>query len=182
MLPFRLVYHDGYDLNLGGHVFPSQKYRWIRERLLQDRFAGLDDFVTPEPASDDDLRLVHDAGWVDRLQHGTLGYQELVRLEIPYTRRTMEAFWLAAGGSILTARLALEQGAGFNVGGGFHHAFTGHGEGFCAINDIAVAIRRLQKDGLIDPALAGTIVAYATAILCYNMFGMYGAKYLFSFY
>ena len=153
MLPFRLVYHDGYDLNLGGHVFPSQKYRWIRERLLQDRFAGLDDFVTPEPASDDDLRLVHDAGWVDRLQHGTLGYQELVRLEIPYTRRTMEAFWLAAGGSILTARLALEQGAGFNVGGGFHHAFTGHGEGFCAINDIAVAIRRLQKDGLIRRAM-----------------------------
>jgi acetoin utilization deacetylase AcuC-like enzyme len=65
----------------------------------------------------------------------------------------VEAFWLAAGGTILAARLALQEGVGFNVGGGFHHAFPGHGEGFCAINDVAVAIRRLQRDELIRRAM-----------------------------
>ena len=153
MLPFPLVYHDAYDLHLGEHVFPSQKYRWIRERLLIDRLAAPEDFVTPEPASDEDILLVHEPGWVERLKHGTLGYQELVRLEIPYSRKTMEAFWLAAGGSLLAARLALERGVGFNLGGGFHHAFPGHGEGFCAVNDIAVAVRRVQRDGLVRRAM-----------------------------
>jgi acetoin utilization deacetylase AcuC-like enzyme len=153
VLPFRLVYHEGYDLNLGPHVFPAQKYRWIRERLLQTGFACEEDFVVPQPADDEDLLLVHEPGWIDRLKHGTLSYQELVQLEIPYSRRTVDAFWLAAGGSILAARLALEHGAAFNIGGGFHHAFPGHGEGFCAINDIAVAVRRLQRDGLIRRAM-----------------------------
>jgi acetoin utilization deacetylase AcuC-like enzyme len=149
MLPFRLVYHEDYDLNLGEHVFPSQKYRWLRERLLLDGFAAPEDFVTPEPAADEDLLLVHERSWVERLKHGTLSYNDLVRLEIPYSPRTMQAFWLAAGGSILAARLALEQGIGFNLGGGFHHAFAGHGEGFCAVNDIAVAARKMQREGLV---------------------------------
>jgi acetoin utilization deacetylase AcuC-like enzyme len=65
----------------------------------------------------------------------------------------VEAFWLAAGGTILVARQALEVGLGFNIGGGFHHAFPAHGEGFCAINDIAVAIRRMQRDGAIRRAM-----------------------------
>ena len=153
MLPFRLVYHEGYDLHLGAHVFPSQKYRWTRDRLLLDRFAAPQDFVEPPPATDADLLLVHEPGWVERLRQGTLTYDEMVRLEIPYSRETMEAFWLSAGGSILAARLALEHGIGMNLGGGFHHAFRGHGEGFCAVNDIAVAIRRLERDGLIRRAM-----------------------------
>jgi acetoin utilization deacetylase AcuC-like enzyme len=84
---------------------------------------------------------------VKRLQTGTLSYQEIMQLEVPYSRELVEAYWLAAGGTTLAARLALEQGIGFNVGGGFHHAFSGHGEGFCAINDIAVAIRTRQSGG-----------------------------------
>lgn len=153
MLPFKLVYHADYDLNLGSHVFPSQKFRLIRERLLADGFAEPADFVQPEPASDDDLMLVHQRGWITRLKHGTLDYLELLKLEIPYSQKMVNAFWLAAGGSILAARLALQDGVGFNVGGGFHHAFPGHGEGFCAINDIAVAIRKLQQESLIDRAM-----------------------------
>ena len=153
MLPYRLVYHDGYDLRLGDHVFPSQKYRLIHDRLLKERFAELEDFVQPEPAADEDILLVHEPGWVRRLRTGTLSYHEILQLEVPYSRQLVEAFWLAAGGSILSARLALEQGIGFNVGGGFHHAFAGHGEGFCAINDIGVAIRRLQRDGRIHRAM-----------------------------
>jgi acetoin utilization deacetylase AcuC-like enzyme len=153
MLPYRLVYHDRYDLNLGDHVFPSRKFRWLRDRLLHTRFAVPEDFETPEPATDDDVRLVHDADYVARLRTGTLTYQEILRLEIPYSRQMVEAFWMAAGGTILAARLALRDGIGFNVGGGFHHAFPAHGEGFCAINDIAIAVRRLQADSLIKRAM-----------------------------
>lgn len=153
MLPFKLVYHDGYDLNLGSHVFPSRKYRMIRDRLLEDGFAEAGDFIQPEAASDEDLMLVHQRGWVTRLKNGTLDYLELLKLEIPYSQQMVDAFWLAAGGSILAGRLALKDGIGFNIGGGFHHAFPGHGEGFCAIHDVAVAIRRLQQDKLIERAM-----------------------------
>ena len=153
MLPFRLVYHERYDLNLGEHVFPARKYRWLRDRMLRARFAAPEDFIEPEPASDADIRLVHDAEYVARLRTGTLSYHDILRLEIPYSRQMVEAFWLAAGGSMLAARLALEDGVGFNIGGGFHHAFPAHGEGFCAVNDIGVAVRKLQSEGHIRRAM-----------------------------
>ena len=153
MLPFKLIYHEGYDLNLGAHVFPSRKYRMIRDRMLQDGFATPEDFVQPEPATDEDVLRVHEPSWVTRLKDGSLSFMGLRRLEIPYSHEMVEAFWLAAGGSTLAARLALRDGIGFNIGGGFHHAFPGHGEGFCAIHDVAVAIRKLQADKSIDQAM-----------------------------
>jgi acetoin utilization deacetylase AcuC-like enzyme len=153
MLPFHLVYHDGYDLNLGSHVFPSQKFRLIRERLLAEGFATPEDFVAPEPAPDEDLLLVHERGWIQRLKTGKLSYEEILQLEIPYSPEMARAFVLAAGGTTLAARLALEQGVAYNVGGGFHHAFPDHGEGFCAINDIAIGIRKLQREGKITRAM-----------------------------
>jgi len=149
----RFVYSDLYDLNVGEHVFPARKYRLLRDRLLRTGFAQPDHFVEPEPATDDDMRLVHDAEWIAKLRGGTLSFEEILRLEIPYSRQMVEAFWLCTGGSILAARMALESGVGFNIGGGFHHAFAGHGEGFCAINDVAVAIRRLQRDGAVRRAM-----------------------------
>ncbi len=153
MLPFKLVYHDGYDLNLGPHVFPSQKYRLIRETLLREGLAAPEDFIAPEPASDDDVRLVHSQEYVRKLRTGTLSPLEELRMEIPFSEATRDAFWLAAGGSILAGRLALADGFAANLGGGFHHAFREHGEGFCMINDVAVAVRRLQKDGAIRTAM-----------------------------
>ncbi len=153
MLSFPLIYHDDYDLNFGDHVFPSVKYKLIRDRMLGEGFATADDFLQPQPATDEDLMLVHDRGWVTRLKHGTLSYHEILQLEIPYSRPMVEAFWLAAGGTTLAARCALKSRAGFNIGGGFHHAFPGHGEGFCAIHDVAAAIRKLQDDKLIERAL-----------------------------
>jgi acetoin utilization deacetylase AcuC-like enzyme len=153
MQPFKLVYHDGYDLNLGSHVFPSRKYRLIRDRLLADGFAEPVDFVTPEPALDEDLLRVHHENWITRLKLGTLDYLELLKLEIPYSRQMVDAFWLAAGGTMLAARLALQSGIGFNIGGGFHHAYPAHGEGFCAIHDVAVAIRKMQAEGRIEKAM-----------------------------
>ena len=95
MLPFPLVYHEEYDLNLGDHVFPSRKYKWLHDRLLRTRFAAPEDFVAPQPASVADLLLAHDADWVIKLKNGTLTYQDILRLEIPYSRRMVEAFWLA---------------------------------------------------------------------------------------
>ncbi len=153
MLPFKLVYHPGYDLNLGEHVFPSRKYRLIHDRLIDEGFAAPWDFVQPGPASDEDILRVHESGWVQRLKTGTLRLEEIVRLEIPYSPEMVAPFWLATGGSILAARNALRDRIGFNLGGGFHHAFPAHGEGFCAIHDVAVAIRALQHEKIIERAM-----------------------------
>ena len=149
----RWVYHDRYDLNLGDHVFPARKYRLIRDRLLAEGIASDGDFLAPEPVSDYDLLLVHDRGWIQRLKFGTLSYHEILQLEIPYSRQMVEGFWLACGGTVLAGRHALEAGVGFNIGGGFHHAFPDHGEGFCAVHDVAVAIRVLQREARIRKAL-----------------------------
>lgn len=153
MLPFKLIYHPGYDLNLGAHVFPSKKYRLIHEALFDEGTAGPTDFMEPGPAIDEDILLVHGRGWVDRLKSGTLSIKELMALEIPYSEAMVRAFWLATGGTILAARNALHSRLGFNLSGGFHHAFPDHGEGFCAIHDVAIAIRKLQKEGLIQKAM-----------------------------
>ena len=153
MLPFKLVYHDRYDLNLGAHVFPSQKFRLIAEALLAEGIATKADFLRPEPASDEDILRVHTADWVRKLKTGTLTASEVMKLEVPYSPELVEAVWLAAGGTILAAQSALRDGFGANLGGGFHHAYPGHGEGFCAIHDVAVAIRRLQADKAVRKAM-----------------------------
>jgi acetoin utilization deacetylase AcuC-like enzyme len=153
MLPFKLIYSDAYFLPIGEHVFPAEKYRRIRERLLANGVADAGDFLEPELASDEDILLVHTPEYVDKLQTGTLSSREELALEVPYSRELVDAFWLAAGGSILAARQALTDGVGISIGGGFHHAFPDHGEGFCMIHDVAVAIRRLQRDGKIRTAM-----------------------------
>lgn len=153
MLPFKLVYHEGYDLRLGEHVFQSQKFGMVRDLVLAERIAEPADILSPEPATDEDVLRVHTREWVDKLKHDTLSASERMRLEIPYSEAVVRGFWLAAGGSILAARCALQDGFGFNIGGGFHHAFPGHGEGFCMIHDVAIAIRRLQADGALRKVL-----------------------------
>lgn len=153
MLPIKIVYHPGYDLNLGAHVFPSQKFRMIQELLLSEKIAAPEDFLQPSAASDEDLLRVHTPDWVTKLKTGTLTASEIMKLEVPYSPELAEAVWLAAGGSILAGQVALRDGFASNLGGGFHHAYAGHGEGFCAINDVAVAIRRLQSDGAVKKAM-----------------------------
>jgi acetoin utilization deacetylase AcuC-like enzyme len=145
----KLVYHAGYDLSLGDHVFPSIKFRLIHEQLAREGFVS----VEPSPASMDDLMRVHTREWASGLRYGTLSYHQILQLEIPYSSRMVDAKLLAAGGTILAARLALAHGVAANIGGGFHHAFAGHGEGFCAVNDIAIGIRALQHEGLIQRAM-----------------------------
>jgi acetoin utilization deacetylase AcuC-like enzyme len=153
MLPFKLIYHAGYDLNLGAHVFPSQKFRLIEQTLQKEGIATAEDFLRAMPAADEDILRVHTADWVHKLKTGTLTASEVMKLEIPYSTELRDAVWLAAGGSILAAQSALRDGFGCNIGGGFHHAYPGHGEGFCAIHDVAVAIRTLQGRGAIRKAM-----------------------------
>jgi acetoin utilization deacetylase AcuC-like enzyme len=153
VLPLKLVYSDRYDLNLGSHVFPSRKYRMLHDRMIKDGFASAADFVEPPPATDDDMLLVHERVWVDKLREGTLTLQELMKLEVPYSHQMVEAVWMMTGGTILACRNALHDGISYNLGGGFHHAFPGWGEGFCAIHDVAVAVRRLQRDQAIGTAM-----------------------------
>jgi len=153
MLPFKLVYSDAYYLPIGSHVFPAEKYRLVRNRLISTAVAEQADFLEPQPATDQDILLVHKPEYVQKLKAGRLSPREEMEMEIPYSRDLVEAFWLAAGGSILAARHALREKVCVSIGGGFHHAFPDHGEGFCMIHDVAVAIRRLQRDEKISTAM-----------------------------
>ena len=109
--------------------------------------------MEPERAAEDDLLLVHVPSYVHKLKTGTFSPVEVMRHEVPYSRELVDAFILATGGSILAARLALEGAVAVNLGGGFHHAFPDHGEGFCLIHDVAVAIRKMQKERKIVRAM-----------------------------
>ena len=155
MLPFKLVYSDDYYLPIGSHVFPAEKYKCIHDRLLTSGIAEPSDFVTPRPATDQDVLLVHTPRYVEKLKTGTLNAREQLELEVPYSPELVSAFWLAAGGSVLAADHALNDGMAISIGGGFHHAFPDHGEGFCMIHDVAVAIRCMQRDGKIRTAMTG---------------------------
>jgi acetoin utilization deacetylase AcuC-like enzyme len=153
MLPFKLIYSDHYYLPIGQHVFPAEKYRRVHDRLISMGVADPNDFLAPEPAADEDIRLVHTPEYVKKLKTGTLSAREAMEMELPYSRDLVDAFWLAAGGSILAAQQCMADKVCLNIGGGFHHAYPDHGEGFCMIHDVAVAIRRLQKDGMIRTAM-----------------------------
>jgi acetoin utilization deacetylase AcuC-like enzyme len=153
MLPFKLVCAPDFYLPIGQSVFPVSKYRLLCEHLLEKGIAGQEDFLEPAPASDADILLVHTPEYVQKLRTGALSAAEEWQMEVPYSRELVQAYWLCAGGTILAAQRALEDGVAFNISGGFHHAFPDHGEGFNLINDVAVAIRRMQKDARIRTAM-----------------------------
>lgn len=148
-----IVHHPAYEVDIGAHVFPTAKYRLIRERLIAEGTAAEESFVTPASATDEDVGLVHTADYVAKMQSGQFSVPELLTLEIPFSVELREGMWLCAGGSIETGRLALQFGVAMHLGGGFHHAFPDHGEGFCLINDVAIAIRALQEDKTIERVL-----------------------------
>ncbi|HVP53954.1 MAG TPA: histone deacetylase [Candidatus Eisenbacteria bacterium] len=153
MLPFKLVYSEKYFLPIGDHVFRADKYRLIRERLFDLGAVDDSDFLEPLPASESDVMLVHSPHYVNKLMEGSLSAREELQMEIPYSPQVVDTFMLHAGGSILAAERALADGVCVNIGGGFHHAFPDHGEGFCMLHDFAIAIRTLQKRKLIQRAM-----------------------------
>ena len=107
MLPFKLVYSEKYYLPIGEHVFRADKFRLIRERLLEQKVADESDFIAPEPASESDVMLVHSPLYVNKLMEGSLSAREELEMEIPYSPQVVDAFMLHTGGSILAAERAL---------------------------------------------------------------------------
>ena len=152
-MPLPVVSHPGYEVDIGPHVFPMAKYRLVRERLLAAGAIAQGDLLAPEPVTDDDVLLVHTPAYVRKLREGTLSRVEELTLEVPFSPALRDGMWLMTGGTLLAARRALERRIAVHLGGGFHHAFPDHGEGFCLVNDVAIAIRVLARDGAAPRAL-----------------------------
>lgn len=149
--PPAVVSSPRYQCDIGPHVFPVRKYALILERLVAEGAVRAADVLEPENPGRETLALVHTAEYLDDLERLHYGPRTLVS-ELPLTAEIVTAYTLAAGGTTLAARHALRQGAAVHVGGGFHHAFAEHAEGFCYVNDLAVAIRVLQREGAIARA------------------------------
>ena len=147
-----VVHSDGYYADIGLHVFPMRKFRLVREEIVRRGLLHDSAILAPEPATVEEVLRVHDRAYVDKLLQGKLSVLEEAVLELPYSKGLVTASFLCAGGSILAARRSLDSGVGINLAGGFHHAFPDHGEGFCVLNDIAIAIRSLQHDKRIKRA------------------------------
>src|SRR6516225_5553258 len=132
--------------------FPIAKYALLRERVVAEGIVAPDHLHDPARVSRDDLLLVHTHDYVDRFTHGQLTRDEERRLGFPWSEALVERSYRAAGGTIEAARYALGAGIAMNLAGGTHHAFPSHGEGFCVFNDVAIAIRALQRDRLVERA------------------------------
>ena len=135
-----------------GHRFPIEKYALLRDAVLASGLVPPSALHEPERASLDALRLVHTERYIDALVTGTLSDAEQRRIGLPWSEFLIERSFRAVGGTCEAARAALDLGVTMNLAGGTHHAFPDHGEGFCVFNDVAVAIRMLQRDGRIRRA------------------------------
>lgn len=135
-----------------GHRFPISKYALLREGVLAEQIVLAECMHDPPRAERDDLLLVHTADYVDRFTRGDLTSHEERRLGFPWSEALVERSYRAAGGTREAAAFALDDGVAMNLAGGTHHAFPDHGEGFCVFNDVAIAIRALQRDRLITRA------------------------------
>jgi acetoin utilization deacetylase AcuC-like enzyme len=147
----KLVWSEAYEVDLFGHVFPVEKYRLIKERLLEEKIAEEADFIRPRPAGQDDLLLIHTPEYVDDLVNLRVS-RRTVTSELALTREIADAYIMAAGGTMEASRHALSGGLGLHIGGGFHHAYPDHAEGFCYVNDVCVAIARLRRDDAVRRA------------------------------
>jgi acetoin utilization deacetylase AcuC-like enzyme len=169
-----VVFSPRYRIDIGPHVFLTDKYQRVHAHLLETGAIRSADVVEPEPASWADLALVHTAEYLERMRSGAMSPQDVEQLELPWSREMVEGFRLMTGGTIQAALIACgtdhddrtprsqspqrnrcsagSADSGFNIachiGGGLHHAFPNHGEGFCPFNDVAVAVRVLQARGL----------------------------------
>ncbi len=150
----RISYTPGYVVPLPeGHPFPMPKFSILHDILLDEGLITPAEVVKPEPAPWEVLRLIHTAEYLDKLANGTLLRQEERRMGLPWSERLVRRSRLAVGGTILAARMALEDCLAANLAGGTHHAFPDHGEGFCVLNDVPVMLRLLLDEEAISSAL-----------------------------
>ena len=145
-----IVWSPRYEVDIGAHVFPTRKYRLVRERLLGDGVLPTEGFEAPEPVDDETLLGVHTEEYLRKIREDDFGPSERWRLEVPFSGELASAMRLCCGGTLLAGRRALQDGVSGHLGGGFHHAFADHGEGFCLLNDVAVAVAALLADGSVE--------------------------------
>jgi acetoin utilization deacetylase AcuC-like enzyme len=149
----KCVYHPSYQVALPpGHPFPMSKYSLLRDQLLAEGIVASGDILQPEPLDASTLGLVHTPEYLAKLATSGLSAAEQRRLGLPWSEALWQRSRLASAGTLLAARTALDQGLAANLAGGTHHAFADHGEGFCVLNDVAIAIRKLQAEGSIQRA------------------------------
>ncbi len=146
------VWHAAYAADIGPHVFPTSKYDRVRRVLVEEGTLVEEELLEPRPAGWEALGRVHSADYLRKVRQGDFSETELLRLELPLTDEFRRASLLCAGGTTLACETALERGLCLHLGGGFHHAFADHGEGFCLLNDVAVAVRGLEAEGRTERA------------------------------
>lgn len=145
----RISYSDRYAVPLpAAHPFPMPKYRLVRDRLLAEGSITYWHLIEPPLARDEDILLVHTADYWRRCVKGELTPLEVRRIGFPWSEGLVRRSRAAVQGTIIAARNALRDGVASNLAGGTHHAYPDHGEGYCVLNDIAIAARVLQRDGL----------------------------------
>ena len=147
----KFIFSPKYYADIGIHVFPMKKYLLIHQKLVAEGIIDEQNIIEPKLALVDDLRLVHTQQYIDDLL-SLKRTPEIRRSELPISREIVDAYLLATGGTIMVSQRAVKDGISVNIGGGFHHAFPDHAEGFCYVNDIAIAIRRLQQEKAIRKA------------------------------
>ncbi len=146
----RVYYHDVFTFPLPeGHRFPAQKYPLLRQRLLSQGVLHPDELLLAEAATQAQLSRVHSAEYLTKVNRGSLSEKEIRRIGLPWSPQLVERSRRSVGSTIAACRSALEQGLSISLGGGTHHAYPDHGEGFCVFNDVAVAARTLQAEGLV---------------------------------
>ena len=156
-----IVYSARYQIDIGPHVFPTRKYRLVHASLLESGLVRSSDLVEPKPATWDELALVHTPEYLARIRDGAMTAEELALLDLPWSAAMVEGFRTMVGGTVEAARIACGVAAlnvqdarwAVHLGGGLHHAFPNHGEGFCPFNDVAVAVRVLQAHGVQRAAI-----------------------------
>ena len=152
-----VFYSARYHIDIGPHVFPTRKYRLVRDAVLAlpEAAGGALMIDEPAPASWDELGLVHTSEYLAKLRDGTMTDADIAQLELPWSPEMVEGFRVMVGGTIQAARRATAGAGGLavHIGGGLHHGFANHGEGFCPFNDVAVAVRVLQHRGIERAAI-----------------------------
>ena len=148
-----VVWCPHYEVDIGDHVFPVEKYRLIKERLEASGALSSADLRTPQPAEVEDVLRVHTQSYWTKIAEGAFTPNEERLLELPFSPELREASLLCAGGTTLAGHLAISQGRSVHLGGGFHHAFADHGEGFCLLNDVGIAAATLIEAQEVDRIL-----------------------------
>jgi acetoin utilization deacetylase AcuC-like enzyme len=150
----KCTYHPDYQVALSpSHPFPMSKFPLLRARLLAEGVLAADDIIEPEPLDRRTLELIHTRDYLDKLESSGLSAAEQRLLGMPWSESLWLRSRLASGGTLLAARAALEAGLSGNLAGGTHHAFADHGEGFCVLNDVAIAIAKLRVERAIERAV-----------------------------